>query len=208
MKYRSLIGALAIFGAALAAGGAHAQYATSTPVAPITKQPGFVQSQQWQDLGNGPLDVQPVEGNGAVYSSGGTGLGSTSGNSTAITLAAVPAIQPCVGCILAGVTNLGLATSTPITITAFNGVTSVTISQPLNISSSTLLGWGAACPAATAANVPGSPPGAITPLQLSSPLMARAGVAGTFPLYTQARLCAYGAFQNGFTFLTFPVGAH
>ena len=208
MKHRFLIAAVAL--AVLLPIGAHAQYATSATVAPVVKQPGFVQSQQWQDLGNGPLDVQPVEGNGAVYSSSGTGTGSTTGYSTTVALTAAPAIQPCVGCIIGGVTNLGLTawSATPITITAFDGVTKITVSTPLNVTSTTSLAWGAACPAATATNVPGSAPGAITPLQLSSPLMARAGVGGTLPLYTQARLCVYGAFQNGFTFLTFPVGAH
>lgn len=207
MKNRILT-SLALAVLLLSVGGASAQFATSTPVAPVTKQPVFVPNQQWIDLGNGPLDVQPAEGNGAVYSSGGTGTGSTSGNSTAVTLAAVPAVQPCVGCILAGITNLGLATSTPITITAFNGITSVTLSAPLNISSGTLLGWGAACPAATATNTPGAGPGTITPLQLSSPLLVRAGVGGAYPLYTQTRLCAYGALQNGFTLLYFAIGAH
>lgn len=200
------VGAAAVVAAVL--GSAHAQYATSTVVAPVAKQPAFVPNQQWQDLGNGPLDVQPVEGNGNVYTSSGTGTGSTSGNSTALTLSAVPAVQPCVGCILAGVTNLGLATATPITVTAFNGVTSVTLSAPLNIGSGTSLAWGAACPAATAANVPGVLPGSITPLQLGAPLPVRGGVGGTFPLYTQGRLCAYGGQQNGFTFLYFAIGAH
>jgi hypothetical protein len=208
MVKNRLLAALCAVAFLSAAGVAEAQYATSTPVAPNTKQPAFIQNQQWLDLGNGPLDIEPIEGNGSIYSSGGTGLGSTSGNSTNLTLNAIPAIQPCVGCILGGVTNLGLATTTPITITAFNGVTTVTLSAPLNITNSTLLGWGAVCPAATAANTPGPAPGTITPLQLSAPLSMRSGVGGTYPMYTQNRLCAYGALQNGFTFLYFAIGAH
>lgn len=201
-------------GAAVALGTfvsyADAQYATSTPVVPVRPQPGFIPSQQWLDLGNGPANLQPVEGNGNAYSSSGTGTGSTSGNSTSVTLTAAPAVQPCVGCIIAGVTNLGLTgwSATPIVVTAFNGVTSITLSTPLNIGAGTALTWGAACPAATAANVPGAAPGSITPTQLSPALPLRGSVGGAFPMYTQARLCAYGALQNGFTLLYYPIGAH
>lgn len=207
---RLALNTLVLAAALLPFGGAVAQYATSTVVAPVAKQPAFIQNQQWLDLGNGPLDIQPIEGNGSIYSSSGTGTGSTSGTSTAVTLTAIPTIQPCVGCIIQGVTNLGLTawSATPIVITAFNGGTSITLSTPLNISAGTALSWGAVCPAGTAANVPGTAPGAITALQLSSPLPLRGGVGGTFPLYTQARLCGYGSLQGGFTFLYFAIGAH
>jgi hypothetical protein len=169
----------------------------------VTSQPTFIQSRQWADLGNGPLDIQPVEGNGSLYSSSGTGIGSTSGSSTSLTLTAAPAIQPCVGCIISG---SGITSGT--TVTAFNGVTNITLSASMTVPASSAIAWGAACPAATAANVPGVAPGTITPLQLSAPLQIRSGMNNTFPLYTQARLCAYGAQQNGWTFLYFAIGAH
>jgi hypothetical protein len=208
--HRFALAAIALVALSL---GAHAQYATSTTVVPAVKQPAFVPTQQWQDLGNGPLDIQGVEGNGSVYASGGTGAVSstaTGAYSTTVVLGAVPTVQPCVGCIITGVTNLGLTgwSATPITITAFNGITSITVSTALAVTNNTTLAWGAACPAVTAANVPGVAPGTITPLQLSAPLQVRGGVAGTFPLWTQSRLCAYGGQQGGFTFLYFPIGAH
>jgi hypothetical protein len=167
----------------------------------VTKQPAFIPSQQWIDLGNGPLDVQPIEGNGTVYSSLGSGVGSTSGSSTALTLTGTPAIAPCVGCIISGA---GITSGT--TVSAFNGTTGITLSSAMTVAASTALSWGAACPAATAANVPGVAPGTVA--SLSAPAVMRAGVGGTYPFYTQARLCAYGAAQAGLTLLYFAIGAH
>jgi len=171
----------------------------------VTSQPSFIQSRQWLDLGNGPLDVQAVEGEGSIYSALGTGTGSTSGSSTSITLTAAPAIQPCVGCIISGT---GITSGT--TVTAFNGVTNLTISAAMTVPASTALSWGTTCPAATAVNTPGVSPNSVTPLALSSPANIRASADSgrTFPFYTQARLCAYGVFLNGWTFLTFAIGAH
>lgn len=169
----------------------------------VVRQPAFIQSQQWLDLGNGPLDIQPVEGTGSIYSSLGTGIGSTTGSSTSLVLTAVPTVNiPCAGCIVSA-SSLGVA---PVTITSFNGVTQIVLSSALTVPSNTALSWGVACPAATATNVPGVNPNTVT--SIGSPLAARSGQNSTFPMYTQARLCAYGALQNGFTFLYFAIGAH
>lgn len=171
----------------------------------VVSQPVFTPSRQWIDLGNGPLDLQPVEGNGNVYSSSGAGVGNTSGLalSTSLLLTATPLIVPCVGCLISG---QGITSGT--TILSWNGGTQIVLPTSMNVPSGSIIGWGAACPAATAANVPGVAPGTITANQLSPPLPVRAGVGGTFPMYTQARLCAWGAFENGFTLLYFAIGAH
>jgi len=171
----------------------------------VVNQPVFVPSRQWVDIGNGPTDIQPVEGNGELYSSLGTGVGSTSGSSTTLTLTGTPpaGTAPCVGCIISGT---GITSGT--TVAAFNGTTTITLSAAMTVASMTPLSWGSACPAATAANVPGASPN--TANALSSPLNLRSqgAASGTYPMYTQARICAYGLFQNGFTFVFFPIGAH
>jgi hypothetical protein len=171
----------------------------------VTKIPVFVANQQWNDLGNGPLDMQGVEGAGALYSSLGSGVGSTSGSSTTLTLTGTPAIAPCVGCIISGA---GITSGT--TVSAFNGTTTITLSAAMTVASSTPLAWGAACPAATAANVPGVNPNTVA--SLSPPVLVRAagnqGGLLTLPFYTQARICAYGGQQAGFTLLYFAIGAH
>lgn len=167
----------------------------------VVSQPVFIQSRQWVDLGNGPLDIQPIEGGGILYSSLGSGVGSTSGSSTTLTLTGTPAIAPCVGCIISGA---GITSGT--TVAAFNGTTTITLSAAMTVAASTPLAWGAACPAATAVNVPGVQPNTVA--SLSPPLTSRAGQNVTLPLYTQARICAYGALQNGWTFVYFAIGAH
>lgn len=193
MKNRFIVATLALAVALLP----FAAYAQT-----VTKQPAFIQNQQWLDLGNGPLDIQPVEGNGNIYSSLGTGTGSTSGSSTTLTLTGTPAIAPLVGGIISGT---GITSGT--TVSAFNGTTTITLSAAMTVAASTALSWGAACPAATATNVPGVNPNTVA--SLSSPLQVRAATSPTtFPLYTQARICAYGSFQAGWTFLYFAIGAH
>jgi hypothetical protein len=169
----------------------------------VVSQPSFIQSRQWTDAGNGPLDFQPIEGEGIVYSSFGTAIGSTSGSSTTLTLTATPAIAPCVGCIISGA---GITSGT--TVTAFNGTTTVTLSAAMTVAASTPVAYGAACPAATAVNVPGVQPNTVTSLSPPATIRTSSDAGRTFPFYTQARLCAYGAFLNGWTFLTFAIGAH
>jgi hypothetical protein len=175
------------------------------------KQPRFIQNQQWIDIGNGPAEVLTVEGTGALYASGGAGVG-TSAGTTALTLSATPtaANTPLVG---AFITCAASNTITPCTIpagttiTAFNGTTGVTTSVATTVTAANLV-WGSACPAATATNVPGVAPGTVG--TLGAPLNLRPTTGGphvAFPIYSTARLCVWGGLQAGLTFLTFPIGA-
>jgi hypothetical protein len=66
------------------------------------KQPSVASTGAWVDLGNGPTEVLPIEGSGNLYTRGSTGVGSTSGSSTALTLTATPTYPPCVGCAITG----------------------------------------------------------------------------------------------------------
>lgn len=174
------------------------------------KQPAFIQNSQWTDLGNGPLDVIPVEGYGALYTSGGgAGVTGTSAGTTALTLSGTPAVAPCVGCVITCAPTNTAACTIPAatTVTAFNGTTGVTTSAATTVTAASLA-WGAACPAATAANVPGVNPGAFTAGALSPPLNMRAlGGVAAYPVYSAARLCLYGQ-QAGLTVIYFPIGAH
>lgn len=175
------------------------------------KQPTFIQTSQWADLGNGPVSVMPLEGAGSVYmSGGGAGVTGTSAASTTLTLSGTPAIAPCVGCVITcSPTNTAVCTiPAATTVTAFNGTTTVTTSVATTTTAASL-NWGAACPAATAVNVPGVSPSAVASLGAPVNIRASAGVNGvsSFPLYSVARVCPYGA-QGGLSFLTFPIGAH
>ena len=175
------------------------------------KQPFFLQNQQWLDLGNGPSELLPLEGNGVAYTSGGGGTG-TSAGTTALTLTATPAtgFAPCVGCVITCAPSNSAVCTIPAatTVTAFNGTTGVTTSVATTVTAATLV-WGAACPAATAVNVPGVSPNTVP--QLSAPLNLRQ-IGGSnmtaLPLYSTARMCLYGGLQAGVTALQFPVGAH
>lgn len=157
------------------------------------KQPSVATSGAWVDLGNGPTEVLPIEGNGNLYTRGSTGVGSTSGSSTALTLTAVPTYAPCVGC---AITGTGITGGT--TVSAFNGVTSVTLSAAMTVASSTALAWGVACPTS------GVPP---SNAATSSPINMRSSASPTrFPIYSYARVCAYGGAQTGAVMLNFPIG--
>ena len=186
-------------------------FITNADAQTAAKQPGFIQSQQWLDLANGPLSVMPLEGSGSIYmSGGGAGVTGTSAGTTALTLSATPAVAPCVGCVITCAPTNTAACTIPAatTVTAYNGTTGVTTSVATTVTAASLT-WGAACPAATAANVPGVSPGTVA--SLGAPINIRASAAqmglSAFPLYSTARMCAYGA-QGGLTFLTFPIGAH
>lgn len=159
----------------------------------VTKQPQFAGTNAWVDLGNGPTELLPIEGNGQAFTALGTGIGSTSGSSTTLTLTATPTIPPCVGCLISG-TGITSGTS----VTAFNGTTTITLSAAMTVAASTPLAWGAACPTA------GAPPAGAAPLNL------RAGTSearAATPLYTQARICLTGGAQGGLTFTNFAIGA-
>ncbi len=158
------------------------------------KQPYVLTNNAWTDLGNGPLEILPIEGNGALYTRGSTGVGSTSGSSTTLTLTGTPTFPPCVGCVISGT---GITAGT--TVTVFNGTTTITLSAAMTVASSTALAWGVACPTS------GSPPlNAAT----SSPINMRASASPTrFPVYSSARLCGYGGAQGGASLLAFPIGS-
>jgi hypothetical protein len=177
------------------------------------KQPRFIQNQQWLDLGNGPTEILVTEGTGELYASGGGGIG-TSAGTTALTLAVTPnaANTPLVGAVI---TCAASNTITPCTIpaattiTAFNGTTGITTSVATTVTAANLV-WGSACPAGTAVNVPGVAPGTVGTLGAALNLRG-AGASipphSALPIYSTARLCAYGGLQAGMLFLTFPIGA-
>jgi hypothetical protein len=178
--YRSL----AVLALLLLAGNAYAQTAA--------KQPQFVGSNLWVDLSNGPTEVWTVGGNGNVYTAGSSGVGSTSGSSTALALTAIPTYPPCVGCVISGT---GITAGT--TVSAISG-TSVTLSAAMTVASSTTLYWGVACPTS------GAPP---VNASMSPAVQLTSGMARAIPIYSYARVCAYGGAQAGFSVLTFPIGS-
>lgn len=170
---------LALALALLPFGGAPAQTVTALPVA--------VNSNAVTDLGNGPQEVRVLQGNVGFFTSSGSGLGSTSGSATLLTLTATAAANPpCVGCIISAT---GITSGT--TVTAFNGTTGVTLSAAMTVAASTPVAWGVACP---------STPGAQA--------LAQASVGGDLPFYTQARLCASGNLGPGALVLPFAIGSH
>lgn len=138
------------------------------------------------DIGNGPIKVRVISGNTSIFTAQGSGVGSTSGVSTSLTLTAVPATAPKVGAIISGT---GITSGT--TVSAYNGVTSITLSAPMSVASGTAVAWGASCPA-SAAGIPAH----YIPASVS---------ADYFLLYTQARVCAVapGGPQN--TLLILPI---
>lgn len=179
--FRAAFAALALLGLAV------------LPAAPqtVTPAPTYVDNSQnvVTDLGNGPTEIKMVTGSAQLFTRQGSGVGSTSGSSTNLTLTAVPTVTPCVGCNISGT---GVTSGT--TVTAFNGTTSITLSTTLTIASGTALAWGSACPTTMAG--------------VTNLLLAQAGVGGDLPFYTQARVCAAGQFAAGASLLQFPIGAH
>jgi hypothetical protein len=153
----------------------------------VTQLPVAVTSAAVKDFGNGPTELKVLQGNALLFTSQGSGVGSTSGSSTSLTLTAVPATAPCVGCNISGT---GLTTQT---IAAYNGVTSITLSAVATVAASTALSWGAACPASVGA-IPAGP--------------IQAGSGGDYPLYTTARICGASPNGPGASVLPFPIGAH
>lgn len=162
----------------------------------VTVQPNFVAPRTVLDMGNGPMEIMPITGNAAFFTSSGSGVGSTSGSSTALTLTAVPATAPCVGCQISGT---GITSGT--TVSAY-AATSITLSAAMTVASSTALAWGAACPVSTQ-SAPVQPSASYLMMLLQAAVQPF-GV----PLYTQARVCAYGGNGPGMQFVNFAIGAH
>ncbi len=153
----------------------------------VVQVPTNVATRTVVDLGNGPTEIRVLGGNMGLFTSQSSGVGSTSGSATLLTLTATPLTVPCTGCIISGT---GITSGT--TVSAYSGV-SVTLSAAMTVASSTAVAWGAACPSA--------PPSA--PLAL-----VQAAVGADLPMYTQARVCAYGGTGPGATITQFAIGAH
>jgi hypothetical protein len=162
----------------------------------VTQLPVSINPNSVVDFGNGPQELRTVLGNAWVFTEQGAGLGSTSGSSQTITLTAVPANPPCVGCLLTQVNQVAPASVTSVTVTSYNSVTSLTVSSALTLGAGTSLAWGSACPAFA-----GGLPAPNLPLQAG-------GAATDLPMSTLARICGYAANGPGATVLPFPVGAH
>jgi len=154
----------------------------------VVQVPVSVNAHVVADLGNGPTEIRVLQGNMGVFTAQGSGTGSTSGSSTALTLTATAAANPpCVGCIISGA---GITSGT--TVAAFNGTTGITLSAAMTVTSA-VVSWGQACPSA--------PPSA--PLAL-----IQAAVGSDLPMYTQARVCAYGGNGPGGLYTQYAIGAH
>jgi hypothetical protein len=162
----------------------------------VSQQPKFVAPLAWLDVGNGPTEVLPLNGNGKLYSRMGTATSTAVSASTTMTLAATPTYAPCVGCVISGT---GITAGT--TVAAYNGTTGITLSAAMTVANNTVVSFGVACPT-SGVPTPGD-------TSYSPPLELRAGSERTIgiPFYSYARLCAYSDTQAGLTFATFPIGA-
>jgi hypothetical protein len=158
----------------------------------VTQLPVYININTVTDLGNGPQDLYAVQGNAWLFTSQGSGTGSTSGSSTNVTLTATPATPPCVGCAISG---SGITAGT--TVASFNGTTTLGLSTAMTVPASTPLAWGAACPSYSSLN--GLPP---------TPNLALQASTTSYPMYTYARLCGYSNNGPGATILPFAIGAH
>lgn len=163
----------------------------AAPAQVVTQVPAYVDNNGGvTDFGNGPLEFKLLTGSAMLFTSSATGVGSTSGSSTALTLTASAAANPpCVGCVISGT---GITSGT--TVAAFNGTTGITLSAAMTVPASTPLAWGMACPS-SAVGVKGAF------AQVGQP-------SGDLPFYTQARLCGYSSNGPGGSVLTFAIGAH
>lgn len=162
----------------------------------VVQLPGYIDNTPAvTDLGNGPQQLKILSGAAAVFTSQSSGVRNTNaaGMSTTIPLTAVPATPPCVGCLVSGTQTSGAAIPAGVRVTAYDGVTGITISSGLTIAAGTTISWGAACPSTVGS---------------TRVALLQAGVGGDPPLYTQARLCATAQNAAGAAYLSFPIGAH
>jgi len=155
---------------------AHAQTAVTLPIAAAAVA----------DIGNGPIKVRVTQGNASIFTSQGTGVGSTSGSSTTLTLTSTPATPPIVGGLISGT---GITSGT--TVAAYNGTTGITLSAAMTVPASTTVSWGAACPS-SAAGIPAQ-------------YIQASVMADYYLLYTQARVCAISPGGPVNTLLILPV---
>jgi hypothetical protein len=160
----------------LAAPIVHAQNAITLPIAAAAVA----------DIGNGPIKVRVTQGNASIFTSQGSATALTLNGGTGLVLGAKPATAPIVGGLISGT---GITSGT--TVTAYDGVTSLTLSLAATIPGGTTVSWGAACPA-SAAGIPAQfIPGSI--------------LADYYLLYTQARICAISPGGPANTLLILPV---
>lgn len=167
---------LALAFSLFAATAALAQTATTLPYAAAAVA----------DIGNGPIKVRMVQGNASIFTAQGSGVGSTVGSSTSLTLTSTPATAPKVGAIISG---SGITSGT--TVAAYNGTTGITLSAAMTVPASTALAWGASCPASTAG--------------IPSQYITASVMADYYLLYTQARVCAVSPGGPANTLLTLPI---
>ena len=109
-----------------------------------------------------------IAGNASIFTAQGSGTGSTSGSSTALTLTTTPATPPIVGALISG---SGITSGT--TVAAYNGTTGITLSAAMTVAGGTTVSWGAAC----SSTIP-------------SAYIQASPQAGFYIMYTQARVCA------------------
>lgn len=166
-----------------------ALFAVPAPAQVVTQLPVYINPGVATDFGNGPLELRLLNGNALLTTSQSSGVGSTSGASTTLTLTATPTTPPCVGCIVnaPGVTSGTLVAS-------YNGGLIIGLPTAATVPAASAIAWGAACVAGS------SPPGAQTPVQ--------AAVGGDMPFYTQSRICGYSPNGPGASTLPFAIGAH
>lgn len=160
----------------LASTAAYAQNAITLPIA----------AQAVADIGNGPIKVRVTQGNASIFTAQGSGVGSTAGSSTALTLTATPATPPVIGGLISG---NGITSGT--TVAAYNGTTGITLSAAMVVPASTTVSWGAACPA-SAAGIP-------------SQFIQASVMADYYLLYTQARVCAISPGGGNNALLILPI---
>ena len=170
----------------------------------VTRQPFFAATNSWTDLGNGPLEVMPIEGSAIAYTSSSTSTATAGAAARAnLTVALNLSPAPCVGCIVSG-TGVTSGT-TVVSYTPGTGV--IVLSANLTATATgNVYSFGVACPTSGLPTAPSA-----TGNSLSVPLNLRAGVepfTAGIPLYSQARLCLYGGQQAGGTVVTFAIGAH
>lgn len=166
----------------------------------VTFQPNFAPPRTIVDLGNGPTEVLPINGNGGVFTALGTGTGSAAA-STAFTLTASAAANPpCVGCFITCPSPVNCTIPASTTVAAFNGTTGITLSAAATVTAAQV-NFGTLCPVSTQA----------APVQPTQPMAFLQAVSGNYsavPLYTQGHVCVYGGIGPGLQFANFAIGAH
>ncbi len=161
----------------------------AAPAQVVTTLPVSVSANSVTDLGNGPQEFQVIQGQVGLFTSSSSGVGSTSGSATPLTLTSTAAANPpCIGCIISGA---GITSGT--TVASFNGTTTIGLSAAMTVAAGTVVAWGKACP-----TTPGT----------AKQALAQAGVGNALPFYTQARICAAGNTGPGGQILPFAIGAH